>query len=104
MRARIALALALFEASRVTMYSLPFAAQSRKIGAQNRFNTVELRQTEPIILPQFRRSVRTMQIENGLATVTDHVYVRRPVIIWVDHDTQSANAENRRHRPTRMLP
>jgi hypothetical protein len=45
-----------------------------------------------------------MQIENGLATVTDHVYVRRPVIIWVDHDTQSANAENRRHRPTRMLP
>jgi hypothetical protein len=45
-----------------------------------------------------------MHIENGLAAVTDHMDVRRPVIIRVDHDTQSANAENRRHLSARMLP
>jgi hypothetical protein len=45
-----------------------------------------------------------VQIEYGLAALADDVDMRRPVIIGVDHDTQTANAKNRRHLPARTLP
>jgi hypothetical protein len=79
------------------MDSLPFAAQNGEIGAQSCLYAVEFSRSESVILPQFGWSARTAQIEHGLAALANHMDMRRPVIIGIDHDAQSANAKNRRH-------
>jgi hypothetical protein len=89
--------LAFFKASRVTMDSLPFTAQGRQIGGQDHLDAVDLLQPEPIVFPQLRRSVRTMQIEHGLAALADDMDMCGTMIVRIDHGAQGAQAKHRRH-------
>jgi hypothetical protein len=63
----------------------PPGAEPRDLCRQRRRDPRRLSTAESIILPQLGRPDRTMEIEYGLATVADHMHVRRPMVIGVDH-------------------
>ncbi len=48
-----------------------------------------------MILLQARRSRRTVQVENGVLLAIKHMHVRRVMVVQINHDAGSADAENR---------
>jgi hypothetical protein len=80
------------------MDSLPFAAQRCQTGDQGVFDATDLPEPEPIVFSQFHRSIRTVQVEYGLAALANDMDMGRPMIVRVDHGALCANAQNRRHR------
>src|ERR1700687_6098989 len=79
------------------MDSFPLAAQRRQIGNQSFLDAADLLGTEPIILPQFRWSFRIVQVKYGLTALANHMDMRGPMIVRVDHNAPCANAKDRRH-------
>jgi hypothetical protein len=58
----------------------------------------DLTPRESIVLPEFYRSGRTVQIEDRLATAPNRVDVGRSMIVRINHNPQPAQSENRRHK------
>ena len=63
---------------------------------QHTYYPRDLAASESVILPQFDRPGRTVQIEHRLAPASDHVDVGWPAIVRVDEDAQPAGSEDRR--------
>ena len=60
-------------------------------------DAAELRLREAVILPQLRWPTGATQLEDGSVALTDHVHMRRAVIVRVDHDAQGAELVNGGH-------
>jgi hypothetical protein len=50
-----------------------------------------------VVLSEFYRARRAIQIEDGFTTTPDHVGVGGPMIIRIDHYAEPVKPENRRH-------
>lgn len=58
----------------------------------------QLGSTEAEALPQFRRPVRAVQNESGLATASDDMDMRGSMIVRIDDHPQALKSKNGRHR------
>ena len=58
---------------------------------------INFRPGTPIVLTQFDRTVRTVQIEHGLSPTVPDMHVSGTMIVRIDHDPHPAESENRRH-------
>jgi len=77
------------------MNLLPCSAQLVQMLRQDARYVPDLSPREPIILSELRRSRRTIQTENSLATMPNHVDVGRSMIIGIDYNPQAVESENR---------
>lgn len=50
-----------------------------------------------MVLAQVRRAVRAVQSEHSLTTVTNDMYMRRPVIIRINDNSAAKNIQDSRH-------
>ena len=63
---------------------------------QHTYYPRDLAASESVILPQFGRPGRTVQIEHRLVPASDHVGVGWPMVVRIDDDAQPAGSEDRR--------
>jgi hypothetical protein len=75
------------------MKSSPFAAKLRQVLDKRVINLVQFPPLETIVLAQFRGAIRTMQFEYHLASVSDHMDVRRPMIVGKNNYYQTAETQ-----------
>src|SRR5207248_8158739 len=80
------------------MDELPYAAYFDQPVRQHAFYLRDLAARESVIFAKFDRPGRTFQIKHSLTAAPDHMYVRWPMIVRVDNDPNSAEAEDRRQR------
>jgi hypothetical protein len=71
-------------------------AQRRQTTGERGRDAVRVRPVEPEDLPQFRRAVRAVVNEHRLA-VADHMHMGGAMIVGIDHNPQTADAQDRRH-------
>jgi hypothetical protein len=50
-----------------------------------------------VVSEQRRRSMRTLQVENGMVVSIQHMNVRRQMVVQINHDAGRADAKNRWH-------
>src|SRR5471030_2483326 len=79
------------------MNLLPGPAQFFQVIQQDGHHAPDLPLGESIILPDFCRPYRTIQIEYCFAPSIDYVNMRWSMIVWINHNPQSVNPQNRRH-------
>jgi hypothetical protein len=79
------------------MYFPPCFAQHCHVFPQNLSNVVYLVIRETNILPQTRRAIWTVQIEDSFAPLSDDVDVRRTVIVEIDVNAQTPYSQDGRH-------
>ena len=77
---------------------LPCPAQFVQVVRQDAKDVPDLTPRESVVLPEIRRSGRTVQMEDRLATAPGRVDVGRPMIVRIDHNPQPVESENRRHK------
>jgi hypothetical protein len=84
------------------MNSLPCLAKLVRVLRQRtldvRGNVREFPSRKPVILPKLHRPCPAVQIEYSFTAPSNHMYVSRPVVVWINHDAQSIKSENCRHR------
>lgn len=71
----------------------------RQILDKRIMNLVQFPFLEPMVLPQLRRPKRTMQFEYGLASLSNHMHVSRPMIVRKDHYNQTVELQYIGHCP-----
>lgn len=54
---------------------------------------------EAIVASELGWARRTSQQEDGFRAASDHVYVRRTMVVWVDDHPQSVEPGDARHDP-----
>jgi hypothetical protein len=79
------------------MKCLPFSAQRADHILHPAGKGVCSSVRKPVVSDKRRRSVRTLQIKNGVLISIQHMDVRRHVVIQINHDAGSADAKNRWH-------
>src|SRR6266566_8809010 len=67
--------------------------------ASHSLDTRDFSPRKSVILPELYRSRRTVQIEYGLTSSSDHMNMSRPVIVRIDRHPQSVKPENCGHYP-----
>jgi hypothetical protein len=65
---------------------LPFLAEHLQRSVESRGNLVQFAQAKPVIGPQLRRPVRTVQREYGLASSAENMDVRRSMVVRIHDD------------------
>jgi hypothetical protein len=63
---------------------LPYVAQFRQASGEINREPIQLVPGKPVILPHFRRTVRTVQVEHGFVTDADNVHMRGPVVVRIN--------------------
>ena len=66
--------------------------------AETFMNAPEFAPRECVVLSKFHRPCRTVQIKNSLASATNHMYMRRPVIVRIYDHTKPAKSQDGRHQ------
>jgi len=56
---------------------------------EDRTEHLDLSRMRSVVFPNLDRPPRTIQIEHRFITSSDHMDVRRPMIVWVDDCPQS---------------
>jgi hypothetical protein len=79
------------------MYGLQSGAKRGQIARNNRTDAADISAGQAIDLAQGRRSLRAIQIEHCLASTTDDMNVRRPMIGEIDDDPQASDTQDSRH-------
>jgi hypothetical protein len=79
------------------MDSPPFTADVRQVFGHYGLDSPRLLFRETVVFPELRRSVGTIQVEHGLASIPDAMNVRRTMIVRIDDDPQTIDAQYRRH-------
>src|ERR1700689_1785994 len=64
---------------------------------QNALDLFDFAPRESVIFSNLRRSSRTLQIEYRFTTSADHMHMRWPMIVRVNHHPQSLEPKNCRH-------
>jgi len=102
-RRRSARRVATSNSSRAAMDCSPFLAERPDAPVEHGPDVRDLPPREAVVLPEFGWASRTMQIENGFASGTEHVHMRRPMIVRIDDDSVSLKSQNGRHpNPNRL--
>ncbi|KAF7963474.1 hypothetical protein AWV80_09195 [Cupriavidus sp. UYMU48A] len=70
------------------MDSSPFSAQGSHADTQSIEDPHEISRAKVIVLTQFQRARRAMQVKHRLTSVSDYVHMCRPMIVWVDDHAQ----------------
>jgi hypothetical protein len=71
------------------MNALPRVAKYGLLIGQHAHDVPDLGPRESVVFPNLDRPPRTIQIEHRFITSSDHMDVRRPMIVWVDDCPQS---------------
>lgn len=67
------------------------------MGQESSSHSAYLRSVEAEAFAQLRRARRAVEQEHGLTFRADDMHMRRPVIVGVDCDPQTADAQDRWH-------
>jgi hypothetical protein len=86
--------------TKAVMKCFPFSAQRADYVLHPASESIDINVRETVILLQARRSRRTVQVENGVLLAVKHMHVGRLMVIQINHDAGSADAENRWHAVT----
>jgi len=81
------------------MNDAPLRTQVCEAPGQGFKDSIRFLKTESVTFPQYRRSFRTMQVENSLTVRSDDVNVRRAMVVRSDDDAQASETKNGRHSP-----
>jgi hypothetical protein len=76
------------------MNFLPCLAKFFQAVFYTRLNAPKFAPRESVILPKLRWACRTVQIENGLASIPDDMDVRWPVIIRIHNHPKPAKSQD----------
>jgi hypothetical protein len=79
------------------MKCFPFSAQRADYVLHPASKSVCVDLREAVIPEQGRWSMRTLQIKYGMLAVIEHMHVGRQMVVQINHDAGSADAENRWH-------
>jgi hypothetical protein len=79
------------------MKCFPFSAQRADYVLHPASEGICINMRKAVILLQGRRSSRTVQVEDGVLLAIKDMHVSRLVVIQINHDAGSADAENRWH-------
>src|SRR5471032_719427 len=86
--------------TKAVMKCFPFSAQRADYVLHPASESIYINERETVILLQARRSSRTVQVANGVLLAIKHMHVGRLMVIQINHDAGSADAENRWHAVT----
>jgi hypothetical protein len=75
----------------------PRVAQVQNFVHQPSLDTPDFSGSKSEVLPQFCRTVGAMEAEHSFTLIANNMYMRRTMIVWVNHDAQTANTQNSRH-------
>jgi len=76
---------------------LPCPAQLFYMRHHAVYYAVQLPIGESIVFPKVDRPGRTVQVEYGLTTTPEYMYVGGPMIIRIDDNTQAIESQDCRH-------
>jgi hypothetical protein len=79
------------------MKCFPFSAQRADYVLHPASEGICINVRKTVILLQGRRSRRTLQVEDGVLLAIKHMHVSRLMVVQINHDAGSADAENRWH-------
>jgi len=79
------------------MDALPGFAELLYLLAQGLLNRGQLVLCEAKVLPKADRTVRAVQLKDGLVPVPDHVDMRWSVVVWIDDDAQARKPQDGGH-------
>jgi hypothetical protein len=80
------------------MNPLPGFTKFHAAALQHVFYPSNLPPRESIVFPKFCGTRRTVQVEHRFAALSDHMDMRRTMIIQVNHRPQPLKPENCRHK------
>jgi hypothetical protein len=79
------------------MNPAPFGAQVRCFFLESRLDFRKLTLRELLVFTQFRRPIRAIKLKNGFTVLPENMNVGWPMIVRIDHNTQTTNRVNGRH-------